>query len=67
MFKLSIVFVVVFLILLMSDCVLEYCFIDVGLFCIKYLVMGLGLSFLFVVSLVVGEGIGGFMVIAKTM
>ena len=66
-FSLRIVFVVVFLILLMSFCVLEYRFVDVGLFCINYLVIGLGLSFLFVVLLVAGEKIGGFVVIAKTM
>ena len=51
----------------MSFCVLDYCFVDVRLFCIIFLVMGLELPFLFVVLLVVGEDIGGFMVIAKTM
>jgi len=51
----------------MSFCVLEYRFVDVGLFCINYLVIGLGLSFLFVVLLVVGEEIGGIKVISKTM
>ena len=51
----------------MSFCVLKYRFVDVGLFCINYLVIGLGLSFLFVVLLVVGEEIGGIKVISKTM
>ena len=47
-FNLRIVFVVSFLILLMSFVVLEYFVVDVGLFCRNYLVIGLILDFLLV-------------------
>ena len=66
-FNLRIVFVVVFLILLMSFVVLEYCVVDVGLFYTNYLVVGLGVTFLFVDLLEMKEGIGDFMVNADTM
>ena len=47
-FNLRIVFVVSFLILLMSFVVLEYFVVDVGLFCRNYLVIGLIRAFLMV-------------------
>ena len=62
-----IVFIVLVCVLLIRFCVFVYCLVDVDLYCLKYLVMGLYLALVVVVLLVVRREKGGFMVKAKTM